>query len=471
MSDKLPALSCLVTTSTPKMDEETSDIPKTETTLKVDDNNDNGTKVTNIDISNNHTSVHTNDDEKENTIRNDNKTIDINGEHCNDTSDDVKTGVDIKIDQQAQGDTVLQVNEEEKANEGLKPDVDMKPDEEMKPDGDLSGEGSKPDKEISGEGANPEEGSKPDAGNNMDDEDENKPDSKKEESDDKDLHDMDDATDADKQDNGDENDENGDDANDNSDEDDPFAELDDVATMDLYNIGNYTFGKKDTESRSKAMSEMSGRAISNALRLEYERRGLRRSVRAVILVHEHNFPHILLLQRADGKGEFSLPGGRLRPGEDFEQGLLRKLSAKLCTGDAQAASASLNEDDDLDKDYSNDMDGSEGKPTLEVGDKCKNINSLKCEILFILFPFICSLVHDCSWFRMIVPGSGDVDATSTKLFNFLLFQNLNDQISDQISDQILSSPMFVQLELQWASGTPLTSREDTTLTSLPILPR
>lgn len=408
------------------MDEDNSDVPTTtETNAKIDVNvnNDNGTKG-DIDISNNHTDARTNDDEKENTIRNDNKAVNINGERCDTTSDDVKkTGVDnnTKTDEQqlVQADTVLQVNEEVKADEeGSKPDVDMMKldDEEMKPDGgDMSGERSKPDEEMSGEGSNPEEGSKrgegskpdeglkPDTGNNIDDENESKQDGNKEEIDDKDVHDMDNIADADKQDNGDENGENGDDANDNSDEDDdPFAELDDVATMDLYNIGNYTFGKKDTESKSKAMSEMSGRAISNALRLEYERRGLRRSVRAVILVHEHNFPHILLLQRLDGKGEFSLPGGRLRAGEDFEQGLLRKLSAKLCTGDAQAAaSASLNEDNDLDKDISNDMDGSEGKATLEVGDKCKNIKSLKCEILFVLFFILLSrsLVHGLSSFQ------------------------------------------------------------------------
>lgn len=46
----------------------------------------------------------------------------------------------------------------------------------------------------------------------------------------------------------------------------------------------------------------------------YEREGMRRSVEAVILVHEHNHPHILLLQI--GMSFFKLPGGRLRPGED-----------------------------------------------------------------------------------------------------------------------------------------------------------
>jgi hypothetical protein len=37
-------------------------------------------------------------------------------------------------------------------------------------------------------------------------------------------------------------------------------------------------------------------------------------VDAVILVHEHGHPHVLLIQI--GASFFKLPGGRLRPGED-----------------------------------------------------------------------------------------------------------------------------------------------------------
>ncbi len=36
---------------------------------------------------------------------------------------------------------------------------------------------------------------------------------------------------------------------------------------------------------------------------------------AVLLVQEHRFPHVLLLQSGDN---FRLPGGRLRPGEPGE---------------------------------------------------------------------------------------------------------------------------------------------------------
>lgn len=116
---------------------------------------------------------------------------------------------------------------------------------------------------------------------------------------------------------------------DDDDDDDPFAGLDDVSSMDIYDLSNYTFGKKNEETRSKAMKQLSKEQVTEALRKTYSERGMRRSVGAVLLVHSHNFPHVLLLQRNDGKGEYALPGGRLRPGESDEEGLQRKLSSKL----------------------------------------------------------------------------------------------------------------------------------------------
>lgn len=130
---------------------------------------------------------------------------------------------------------------------------------------------------------------------------------------------------------------------DESDED-PFADLDDVASMDIYDLSNYTFGKKNQESKSRVMQLLSKTQMQDALRKKYEERGMRRSVGGVILVHSHNFPHVLLLQRSDGKGEYALPGGRLRPGESDEEGLRRKLSAKL----KPAGQATGDEDQELD---------------------------------------------------------------------------------------------------------------------------
>lgn len=112
-------------------------------------------------------------------------------------------------------------------------------------------------------------------------------------------------------------------------EDDPFAGLNDVASMDIYELSNYTFGKKNEESKCKAMQQLPKAQIAAALRKNYEERGMRRSVGGILLVHAHNFPHVLLLQRSDGKGEYALPGGRLRPGESDDEGLRRKLDAKL----------------------------------------------------------------------------------------------------------------------------------------------
>lgn len=112
-------------------------------------------------------------------------------------------------------------------------------------------------------------------------------------------------------------------------EDDPFAGLDAVATMDLYDISHYTFGKKNDESKSKAMRDLPKAEVLEGLRKNYLGLGMRRSVGAVILLHSHKFPHVLLLQRCDGRGEYALPGGRLRPGESDEDGLRRKLRSKL----------------------------------------------------------------------------------------------------------------------------------------------
>ncbi|KAH7557618.1 hypothetical protein JRO89_XS11G0191700 [Xanthoceras sorbifolium] len=59
----------------------------------------------------------------------------------------------------------------------------------------------------------------------------------------------------------------------------------------------------------------------------YMKEGMRTSVEAILLVQEHNHPHILLLQI--GNTFCKLPGGRLKPGENEIEGLKRKLTSKL----------------------------------------------------------------------------------------------------------------------------------------------
>ena len=63
------------------------------------------------------------------------------------------------------------------------------------------------------------------------------------------------------------------------------------------------------------------------MRDEFEKLGMRRSVEAVLIVHEHGLPHVLLLQL--GTTFFKVPGGELNPGEDEVDGLKRILSETL----------------------------------------------------------------------------------------------------------------------------------------------
>jgi len=50
-------------------------------------------------------------------------------------------------------------------------------------------------------------------------------------------------------------------------------------------------------------------------------------VEAVLLVQEHRFPHVLLLQSGDN---FRLPGGRLRPGEPGAGSRLHPCLCRVC---------------------------------------------------------------------------------------------------------------------------------------------
>ena len=56
---------------------------------------------------------------------------------------------------------------------------------------------------------------------------------------------------------------------------------------------------------------------------------MRRTVDAVMLVHEHNHPHLLLLQV--NSNFFKLPGGRLQPHEDGVYRLLHPFMPTLFT--------------------------------------------------------------------------------------------------------------------------------------------
>ncbi|KAK1386217.1 hypothetical protein POM88_023952 [Heracleum sosnowskyi] len=60
----------------------------------------------------------------------------------------------------------------------------------------------------------------------------------------------------------------------------------------------------------------------SAMLIFYIKEGMRTSVEGILLVQEHNHPHILLLQI--GNTFCKLPGGRLKPGESEIERLKRK---------------------------------------------------------------------------------------------------------------------------------------------------
>ena len=64
------------------------------------------------------------------------------------------------------------------------------------------------------------------------------------------------------------------------------------STIKLYPLSNYTFGTKDPMYERDRTVE----ARFNRMREDYEKQGIRHSVEAVLLVHEHSLPHVLLLQ-------------------------------------------------------------------------------------------------------------------------------------------------------------------------------
>ncbi|XP_057537761.1 pre-mRNA cleavage factor Im 25 kDa subunit 1 [Amaranthus tricolor] len=93
--------------------------------------------------------------------------------------------------------------------------------------------------------------------------------------------------------------------------------------LNIYPLSGYYFGSKD----ALLLKDETGTDSLLRLKSNYEARGLRTCVQAVLLVDLFKHPHILLLQTRNHT--FNLPGGRLREGESDIEGLRRKLSRKL----------------------------------------------------------------------------------------------------------------------------------------------
>lgn len=91
----------------------------------------------------------------------------------------------------------------------------------------------------------------------------------------------------------------------------------------LYPLSNYTFGVKETQP------EEDPSVIARLKRLEehFSAHGMRRTCEGILVCHEHNHPHILMLQIANAF--FKLPGDYLRPEDDEIEGFKTRLDERL----------------------------------------------------------------------------------------------------------------------------------------------
>ncbi|XP_048619087.1 pre-mRNA cleavage factor Im 25 kDa subunit 2 isoform X1 [Brassica napus] len=83
--------------------------------------------------------------------------------------------------------------------------------------------------------------------------------------------------------------------------------------VNTYPLSNYSFGTKEPKlEKDTSVADRLAR-----MKVNYMKEGMRTSVEGILLVQEHNHPHILLLQI--GNTFCKLPGGRLKPGENGMQ--------------------------------------------------------------------------------------------------------------------------------------------------------
>lgn len=89
-----------------------------------------------------------------------------------------------------------------------------------------------------------------------------------------------------------------------------YLEINGVMDMEgivtLYPLSNYTFGTKDPMYEKDRTVE----SRFNRMREDFEQFGMRHSVEGVLLVHEHNLPHLLLLQLGEWPSPHLLLGHR-----------------------------------------------------------------------------------------------------------------------------------------------------------------
>jgi len=114
---------------------------------------------------------------------------------------------------------------------------------------------------------------------------------------------------------------------------------DKMLTLDIHPLTNYTFGTKDAvyEQDREAENVDIEKHDSQYLKDEFKKKGMRRSVEAILLVYDHRLPHILLLQKVQTEQSnenktpnyFTLPSGVLEPDEADAAGMRRHLKRIL----------------------------------------------------------------------------------------------------------------------------------------------
>ncbi|PGH21337.1 hypothetical protein AJ80_03388 [Polytolypa hystricis UAMH7299] len=109
-------------------------------------------------------------------------------------------------------------------------------------------------------------------------------------------------------------------------------------TIRLYPLSNYTFGTKETQP------EEDPSVIARLKRLEehYDQHGMRRTCEGVLVCHEHNHPHVLMLQIANAF--FKLPGDYLKHDDDEVEGFKARLNERLAPVGSQFTGEGVNED-------------------------------------------------------------------------------------------------------------------------------
>jgi cleavage and polyadenylation specificity factor subunit 5 len=109
-------------------------------------------------------------------------------------------------------------------------------------------------------------------------------------------------------------------------------------TIRLYPLSNYTFGTKETQP------EEDPSVLARLKRLEehYVEHGMRRTCEGILVCHEHNHPHILMLQIANAF--FKLPGDYLKPEDDEIEGFKMRLNERLAPVGTQFSGEGVNEE-------------------------------------------------------------------------------------------------------------------------------